>query len=502
MAILWSNNASTTVSGSITTGSTTVQLAAGTGALFPQPTGGDYFVATFYDQATKTINEIVHVTNITGDVATIVRGNSGFGVDATNPQAWNAGDIFSNLVTAGTLKAFVQAGTGPTDTSVVFVGIDTSVTPNLIVAVTNPVPTSYAPGMMFNIKVANTNTGPVNVQLNGTPSVVLTRTDGSAMVAGNLTAGEEYTFIYGGGASTSYHFDSTIPPIPRAPPQTTFYVRADSTSVIDANGIESNTGFANTTTDAFKSIQGAINTIKSRYISQNTVTIRVADGYYTSGFGDSSNYIASWSIIGNAANPGNVTIDATSTNAASYVPGAPHASCIESNSACVMSVNGFNLKYLYQGVVAQAGGNLSPTNIWFNASSNSGGTAFVGGGGGGNMFISGNFQYSGNVPNSALISCGGGATINIGSHDPYFGSIPVSFNMVGAPNFTNGVCGAASNGSVGLWGSVVSWNGVQPIGRQYNCSSCGGIVFIDGPSYGFPGSQAGTLDAATYGWVR
>src|SRR5215469_5125794 len=145
MTILWSNNASSSISGSITATDTSVALAAGTGVKFPNPTGGDYYVATFYDQATKTQNEIVHVTAMAGDVATIVRGQEG-----TTARAWNAGDIFANLITAGTLRAFVQAGTGPADTSIVYVGTDTG-TVDHIVAVTNPVPSALAQGMLFNI---------------------------------------------------------------------------------------------------------------------------------------------------------------------------------------------------------------------------------------------------------------------------------------------------------------------------------------------------------------
>src|SRR6516164_4535140 len=129
MTILWSNNASTTISGSITSAATSVALAAGTGALFPNPTGGNFYVATFYDQATKTVNEIVHVTAMVGDVATIQRAQ-----ESTTARAWNAGDIFANLVTAGTLNAFVQAGTGPASTAQIYVGTDTSITPNLVIA--------------------------------------------------------------------------------------------------------------------------------------------------------------------------------------------------------------------------------------------------------------------------------------------------------------------------------------------------------------------------------
>src|SRR6516162_8940121 len=173
MTILFANNASTTISGSITAASTTVALAAGTGVSFPQPTGGNFYVATFYDQQTKTINEIIHVTAMAGDVATIIRAQEG-----TTAKVWNAGDIFANLITAGTLNAFVQAGTGPANTSIVYVGTDTSTDPTHIIAVTNPVPANYAVGMLFNIKVGGswlagvaTNTGTMDLQLNGVPAV-------------------------------------------------------------------------------------------------------------------------------------------------------------------------------------------------------------------------------------------------------------------------------------------------------------------------------------------
>src|SRR5215472_10768722 len=139
MTILFSNNANTTVAGSITPTSTSVNLAAGSGTEFPNPTGGDYFLVTFYDQATKTITEIAKCTARSGDTLTIVRAQEG-----TVAGTWNAGDIIANLVTAGTLRAFVQAGTGPANTSIVYVGTDTSVTPNLIVATTNPVPAGLA----------------------------------------------------------------------------------------------------------------------------------------------------------------------------------------------------------------------------------------------------------------------------------------------------------------------------------------------------------------------
>ena len=74
MAMLWKNDASSTIAGALTTTSTTINLQPGTGALFPNPTGGDYFLGTLYDAATKTITEIVKCTARNIDTLTVVRG--------------------------------------------------------------------------------------------------------------------------------------------------------------------------------------------------------------------------------------------------------------------------------------------------------------------------------------------------------------------------------------------------------------------------------------------
>ena len=106
MTILFANNANTTIAGSITNVATSVNLATGSGALFPSPTGGDYFVGTFTDAATGLIREIVHCTGRSGDVLTIVRAQEG-----TSAVAWTSGDFFANQMTAGTASAFIQSVT-------------------------------------------------------------------------------------------------------------------------------------------------------------------------------------------------------------------------------------------------------------------------------------------------------------------------------------------------------------------------------------------------------
>ena len=101
--VLSNNNAGTTIAGAITTSATSVGLASGTGALFPSPSGGNYFVATFNDAATGLLREIVHVTARSSDTCTIVRAQEG-----TTALNWSAGDLFLNLFTAGTFGALAQ----------------------------------------------------------------------------------------------------------------------------------------------------------------------------------------------------------------------------------------------------------------------------------------------------------------------------------------------------------------------------------------------------------
>jgi hypothetical protein len=479
MTILWSNNASTTVSGSITAVSTTVALAAGTGVLFPNPTGGDYYVATFYDQATKTQNEIVHVTAMSGDIATIVRAQEG-----TTAQAWNAGDIFANLVTAGTLRNFVQSGAGPAPTSIVYVGTDVSTTPGLIVCNTTPVPANYAVGMLFNILVKNTNPGPVQLQFNGKAAVAATRTDGSAMVGGNLIASEEMIFVYNG-----VNFTSMVPPIPQQPPQTTFYVRTD--------GNDNNSGFANTPTAAFETISGAMYQIKNRYISQNTITIRVADGMYIDSVEDTTNYIASWNIIGNSANPGNVVVNATSITQAAYPPHAAIARSFISQAMANMTINGFTCQSYYENVAAGGGGVMTVWNCAFTAPT-SGAIPPVNALVSGKMAMFGNCSYSGAVSVGSIFIAYDGGSLDLGYSDVTTTSALV-FNINGTPTITNSTALAASAGNIIVHNEAVSFTGYVPNCRQYVCQSGAGISFSTGVTTIFPGTLPGLVNPP--GWT-
>lgn len=74
--MLFANNAKGRLNAGITSGATTLTLQAGQGALFPQPTGGDFFRATLIDLSGNI--EIIHCTQRTGDTFdVIVRAQEG-----------------------------------------------------------------------------------------------------------------------------------------------------------------------------------------------------------------------------------------------------------------------------------------------------------------------------------------------------------------------------------------------------------------------------------------
>ena len=104
MAILFTNNAATTLAASITSGDTSLTVAGGGGALFPNPTSPDYFLVTLVG-VSGTPTEIVQVTARSTDTFTIVRGQEG-----TTPSAFTGGDKVELRITAATMNSAAQAG--------------------------------------------------------------------------------------------------------------------------------------------------------------------------------------------------------------------------------------------------------------------------------------------------------------------------------------------------------------------------------------------------------
>lgn len=111
MAVVYTNNASTSLSSGID--SSTTSITVGSVADFPTLTGSDYYYATIAN-TTNTKIEIVKVTAASGTTLTVVRGQ-----DDTTATNFDSGDNFQIRVTSATLdsatKSDVDIGGGEID---------------------------------------------------------------------------------------------------------------------------------------------------------------------------------------------------------------------------------------------------------------------------------------------------------------------------------------------------------------------------------------------------
>jgi alpha-D-ribose 1-methylphosphonate 5-triphosphate synthase subunit PhnG len=191
--IVFANNASSTLAGPLSPTATTVQLQAGTGALFPTLGAGQIFKITFLDAATATQTEIADVTAITGDTLTVVRAREG-----TTGGTWAAGDFANNLITRDSLAAFQQTALA---TGTFFQGTDTNTAPNsAIVTATTPANTSPVAEQIFQIKKSGLdNLGGTTLQIASGTAYSVVYPDGSALNAGDWRAASTALLRFTGG---------------------------------------------------------------------------------------------------------------------------------------------------------------------------------------------------------------------------------------------------------------------------------------------------------------
>lgn len=98
--LLFANNASTTLSSSVTSGATSISVNSA--SAFPSPTGSQYFYCTLQGISGTPI-EIVKVTAVSGTTFTVVRAQEG-----TTASAFSAGDKVELRLTAAGLNTLLQ----------------------------------------------------------------------------------------------------------------------------------------------------------------------------------------------------------------------------------------------------------------------------------------------------------------------------------------------------------------------------------------------------------
>ena len=101
MPQLFANNATSTLASGISDTALSLTVASGHGARFPNPTGGDYFLATL--EKSNGTREIVKVTARATDTLTIERAQEG-----TTAAAFSTGDTVELRGTAEPLTRFEQ----------------------------------------------------------------------------------------------------------------------------------------------------------------------------------------------------------------------------------------------------------------------------------------------------------------------------------------------------------------------------------------------------------
>lgn len=106
MAVLFTNNAASTLASGISSGATSLSVATGAGALFPSPSGGDFFYATLVDASNNI--EIVKCTARSVDTMTVVRAQEG-----TTARSYSTGDKFELRTTAAGLNSKFDKTGGP-----------------------------------------------------------------------------------------------------------------------------------------------------------------------------------------------------------------------------------------------------------------------------------------------------------------------------------------------------------------------------------------------------
>jgi hypothetical protein len=188
---LFSNNASTTLAGNITSGSLSLSVLTGSGALFPVIAGGsgNWFVGTLIKAGAPATLEIVKVTATATDTFTITRG-----WENTTPLSWNAGDTFALLNTAGTFGNLVQAaqlqvqGGG--------YAIDTGAANAYVVGLT-PTLTTPVVGMPIRWLASHGNVAGT-CTFNPGPGAASMVAQGGVLVPGMIITGNLYTCVWDG----------------------------------------------------------------------------------------------------------------------------------------------------------------------------------------------------------------------------------------------------------------------------------------------------------------
>lgn len=190
---LFANNAKTTLAAGITSTQTSITVAPGTGALFPNPSAGQQFKITLVSASSAAVYEICNCTSRSGDVLTVVRGQEG-----TSGQPFLLDDTVGHFDTAGVMGALVQAEQLQTQYYQYAVAAGSA---NAITATVPSTLTALQDGIYINIKSSAANTGATTLNLTlgstSTGVVPIVKGNNEPLIAGDIpSAGYPLSLTY------------------------------------------------------------------------------------------------------------------------------------------------------------------------------------------------------------------------------------------------------------------------------------------------------------------
>lgn len=356
-----------------------------------------------------------------------------------------AGSSGSKLITPRRLSSSVQRG--------VWKYAAAAGTANAITAVLSPVPAALTVGLVIDLLILATNTGPMTINLNALGAVAITDQFGKALTGGEAVAGQIRTLVYNG---TTFAMLGTAKP--RLSGNTDFYV---ATSGNDTTGDGSSGA-------PWATVQKAIDTLTGKYdFAGFTGTVNVANGTYPA-FQNSLPVDGKLIISGNVSSPSSVIISSS-------------GDCISSFNSSVFSIRG--LKMVSSGglcLYARVGGKIAiigPVDFGSAASGHIGCQdtgSYVG--------ITSSYTISGGCVNH--FNCNfGQAQISIAG--------PITVTISGTPALSDRFARAADLGLINLFGGV-TFSGSMSGGSKYVAVG-NAVIDTGGAGIGFfPGAGAGS----------
>ena len=257
------------------------------------------------------------------------------------------------------------------------------------------------------------------------------------------------------------------------PPADTFYV-------VGPSGSDQNTGLKPTAEEGFATIQGAIDTIARKYITQSTITLKISPGIYD-GVSIDASFVSNWVLIGDETNPDAVKIIATDTRK-TRVRG------LTTGNATTVTVAGMTFSGYYEALATTNGYlTVSDCNILLSGSSSTGIACY-----GGNLQIYGKINVCGSGNAFVVVDQGGFARL---------GYVDIKLRNATSINYNNATCNnflVQNSSTLVITAPVVKFAG-QPYGAAYICQFSSTIMTSGGGANFIPGTKTGW--AATGGQV-